>query len=83
MISRVHQPIDHNKDLFSHNSGLTVFEVTKKRPGDKRKRERNSDASDVDGYLGPWGKFVDEKTVAKPTEVDFVLCLLAVLFCFF
>ena len=46
-----------------------MFEATKKRPGDKRKREKNPDASDIDGYLGPWGKFVDEKTVIKPSEV--------------
>lgn len=49
---------------------LTVFEKTKCRPGDKRKRLRNNDAGDVDGYLGPWGKFVDEQTVMKPNEVS-------------
>ena len=49
--------------------GLTVFESAKARPGDKRKRQRNNDAGDIDGYLGPWGKFVDEKTVMKPSEV--------------
>lgn len=49
---------------------LTVFEATKARPGDKRKRLRNDDAGDIDGYLGPWGKFVDEKTVMKPNEVS-------------
>ena len=53
-------------------SGLTVFEGAEKREADKRKRQRNSDASDVDGYLGPWGKFVDEKTTLKPSEVRFV-----------
>jgi hypothetical protein len=52
-------------------AGLTVFEVTKKREGDKRKRHRNADPGDIEGYLGPWGKFVDEKTVAQPTEVVF------------
>lgn len=49
---------------------LTVFEATKARPGDKRKRLRNDNAGDIDGYLGPWGKFVDEKTVMKPNEVS-------------
>ena len=52
--------------------GLTVFEWSEKREADKRKRQRNSDASDVDGYLGPWGKFVDEKTTLKPSEVHAV-----------
>jgi len=51
-------------------TALTVFEATKKRAGDKRKRQRNEDASDVEGYLGPWGKFVDEKTVMVPDEEE-------------
>ena len=46
-----------------------MFEITQKRPEDKRKRLRNSDPADIEGYLGPWGKFVDEKTVMKPNEV--------------
>ena len=49
---------------------MTVFEVGKKREGDKRKRKKNPDPSDIDGFLGPWGKFVDEKTVMKPSEVS-------------
>ena len=52
-------------------SGLTVFEATKQREGDKRKRLTNFDSSDIEGYLGPWGKFVDEKTVMRPSEVFF------------
>ncbi|ESO00118.1 hypothetical protein HELRODRAFT_176430 [Helobdella robusta] len=48
----------------------TVYETTKKREGDRRKRLRNDDPSDVDGYLGPWGKYIDEFTVAKPTEEE-------------
>ncbi|CAI9735967.1 pre-mRNA-processing factor 17 [Octopus vulgaris] len=52
------------------NKHLTVFEKTKCRPGDKRKRLRNDNAADVDGYLGPWGKFVDEQTVMKPNEEE-------------
>ena len=46
-----------------------MFEKTKKRAGDKRKKLKNDDAGDIDGYLGPWGKFVDEKTTLKPSEV--------------
>lgn len=53
-------------------SGKTVFESTKKRPEDKRKRLRNDDPGDIEGYLGPWGKFVDEKTVMVPDEVSFI-----------
>ncbi|KAL5011018.1 hypothetical protein ScPMuIL_013323 [Solemya velum] len=68
--------IDPEKSLIGDtvaaqdNKGATVFEVTKKRPEDKRKRTRNNDSSDVDGYLGPWGKFVDEQTVMKPSEEE-------------
>ncbi len=50
-------------------SGLTVFEASKKRPGDKRKKERNNDPSDIEGYLGPWAKYKDEQTTMKPSEV--------------
>ena len=50
-------------------SGVTVFETIQKRKGDKRRRQRNNDAGDIEGYLGPWGKFVDEQTVMKPSEV--------------
>lgn len=49
--------------------GVTVFEKTKQREGDKRKKLKNDDPADIDGYLGPWGKYVDEKTVMKPSEV--------------
>ena len=48
----------------------TVFEDVKPRPKDKRKREKNTDAADIEGYLGPWGKFKDEETVSKPTAED-------------
>lgn len=51
-------------------SGVTVFEALQKRKGDKRRRQRNNDAGDIEGYLGPWGKFVDEQTVMKPSEVN-------------
>lgn len=48
----------------------TVFEATKIRPLDKRKRKKNSDPSDIDGFLGPWGGYVDEQKVAKPSEEE-------------
>ncbi len=48
----------------------TVFEDNKKRPLDKRKREKNTDASDIEGYLGPWAKYKDEETLSRPTDED-------------
>ncbi|KAK3583940.1 hypothetical protein CHS0354_033725 [Potamilus streckersoni] len=54
----------------AESKGLTVFESNKKRPEDKRKRLWNDDPTDLEGYLGPWGKFVDEKTVMKPSEEE-------------
>lgn len=46
-------------------AGVSLFE-SKKTGGQKRKRDYNFDASDVDGYTGPWAIYKDEKTVAKP-----------------
>ena len=37
----------------------------------KRKREKNRDVSDIEGYLGPWAKYKDEETVSKPSEVRY------------
>ena len=48
----------------------SVFEVNKVRPLDKRKRKRNDDSSDIEGYLGPWAKYQDEETVSKPEGED-------------
>ncbi|XP_044742207.1 pre-mRNA-processing factor 17 isoform X2 [Chrysoperla carnea] len=48
----------------------TVFESTKERPADKRKRNKNDKPDDVDGFLGPWGGYVDEQKVARPTEEE-------------
>ncbi|XP_033120463.1 pre-mRNA-processing factor 17-like [Anneissia japonica] len=57
-------------DEAKKNEGKTVFETQVARPGDKRKKVRKMDASDIDGFEGPWGKYVDEKTVAVPTEEE-------------
>eukprot|EP00096_Caligus_rogercresseyi_P011694 TRINITY_DN4696_c0_g1_i3.p1 TRINITY_DN4696_c0_g1~~TRINITY_DN4696_c0_g1_i3.p1 ORF type:complete len:579 (+),score=158.78 TRINITY_DN4696_c0_g1_i3:1685-3421(+) len=35
-----------------------------------RKRERNGDPGDIEGFLGPWGKYENEITVARPSEED-------------
>ncbi|XP_065353514.1 pre-mRNA-processing factor 17 [Cloeon dipterum] len=55
-------------DLAEEKSGLTTFEPASKRPGDKRKRVRNDQPEDIEGFIGPWGGFVDEVKVAKPSE---------------
>jgi hypothetical protein len=60
---------DDAKAVATENKLATVFESTKARPKDKRKRERNDDPGDIEGYLGPWGKFVDEQRVAVPNDV--------------
>ena len=48
----------------------TVFEDVKKRPLDKRKRDKNTDPADIDGYLGPWAKYKDEETISRPNDED-------------
>lgn len=48
--------------------GVTVFESGHKKP-EKRKKVKGGDAGEIDNFLGPWAKYVDEKNVAKPTEV--------------
>ncbi|PAV85509.1 hypothetical protein WR25_09875 [Diploscapter pachys] len=47
------------------NQGASLMD-SKKTGGEKRKRERNMDASDLDNYTGPWGRYKDEKAVAVP-----------------
>lgn len=55
----------------AEESGLkTVFEHTDLRESDKRKRHRNDNASDIEGFLGPWGGYIDEKRVMKPTDEE-------------
>jgi pre-mRNA-processing factor 17 len=51
-------------------SGLTVFESSKSRPGDKRKRLARGTADDVEGFRGPWAGFEDEEKIAKPSEEE-------------
>lgn len=46
-----------------------MFE-TGQRKIEKRKKFKENDASNIDGFLGPWAKYVDEKEVAKPSEVS-------------
>ncbi|MBN3274254.1 PRP17 factor, partial [Polyodon spathula] len=51
------------------NKGLTVFEAGAKKT-EKRKKVKGSDASNIEGFLGPWAKYLDEKDVAKPSEEE-------------
>ena len=57
-------------NLSDESKGKTVFESSTLRPLDKRKRERNNDPSDIDGFLGPWGGFVGEQRIMKPSEEE-------------
>ncbi|KAK3872036.1 hypothetical protein Pcinc_022863 [Petrolisthes cinctipes] len=52
-------------------SGITVFE-TKHKPDQpqKRRRDKNDDAGDIDGFKGPWAKYKGEMTVMKPSEEE-------------
>ncbi|KAK6987368.1 pre-mRNA-processing factor 17 [Biomphalaria glabrata] len=54
------------------NHGKTVFETNASIEKDKkkRKREKNKDPSDIEGYLGPWAKYKDEETVSRPSEEE-------------
>lgn len=56
--------------IAEESGGKTVFENTNMRPSDKRKRHRNNDPSDIEGFLGPWGGYIDEKRVIKPSEEE-------------
>ncbi|KAM4695225.1 pre-mRNA-processing factor 17 [Discoglossus pictus] len=56
-------------DDAEKNQGLTVFESSQKKT-EKRRKVKGSDASNIDGFLGPWAKYVDEKDVAKPSEEE-------------
>ncbi|ENN71276.1 pre-mRNA-processing factor 17 [Dendroctonus ponderosae] len=48
----------------------TVFEKTQLRPLDKRKRQKNDNPDDIEGFLGPWGGFEGEQRVIRPTEEE-------------
>lgn len=53
------------------NEFKTVFESLPKRLADKRKRHKNDNPEDIEGYLGPWGCYVDEQKIAKPEGVSY------------
>lgn len=54
----------------------TVFESRKERPLDKRKKLKNNNPEDIEGFLGPWGSYENEQKSIKPTEVSTIKNLL-------
>jgi len=58
------------RDLAEEQSGRTTFEPSLNRVGDKRKRVKNDQPEDIEGFIGPWGGFVDEEKIAKPSEEE-------------
>ncbi|EQB78433.1 pre-mRNA-processing factor 17-like protein [Camelus ferus] len=74
MLSGYAEPAHINDFMFEQQRrtfatyGLTVFETGQKKI-EKRKKFKENDASNIDGFLGPWAKYVDEKDVAKPSEL--------------
>jgi pre-mRNA-processing factor 17 len=53
-----------------NSDGKTVFESKKVKPESKRKRNKNDDPADLEGFLGPWGKYADEKLIAQPSDQE-------------
>lgn len=51
--------------------GLTVFETGHKK-SEKRKKIKGGEAGEIDNFLGPWAKYLDEKDGSKPTEVNYI-----------
>lgn len=47
-------------------NGKTVFESPK--PKKKRKQERNDNPEDIEAFTGPWGKYENEESIARPNE---------------
>lgn len=47
-------------------NGKTVFESP--RPKSKRKQDRNDDPADIEGFSGPWGKYENEESIARPND---------------
>ncbi|KAJ1350188.1 hypothetical protein KIN20_005920 [Parelaphostrongylus tenuis] len=54
-----------DKEAAIKSQGESLFD-SKKTGGEKRKRLANFDPSDIEGYTGPWARYSDEQTIAKP-----------------
>lgn len=52
------------------DDGKTVFEPAKAKCKRKRKQQKNDNPEDIDGFIGPWGRYEDEQLVAKPNEEE-------------
>ncbi|KAA0202038.1 hypothetical protein HAZT_HAZT004928 [Hyalella azteca] len=53
------------------SDNVSVFESKKRYTTEtKRKRDSNSDPTDIDGFKGPWAKYENEKTVMCPSEEE-------------
>lgn len=59
-----------NLEAAYNTEGKTVFESSKIKPENRRKRLKNDDPTDLEGFLGPWGKYADEKLTAEPSEQE-------------
>lgn len=47
-----------------------MFETGQKdKRSEKRKKIKGGEAGEIDTFLGPWAKYIDEKDSAKPSEV--------------
>uniref|UniRef100_G3PCI3 Pre-mRNA-processing factor 17 n=1 Tax=Gasterosteus aculeatus aculeatus TaxID=481459 RepID=G3PCI3_GASAC len=58
-------------DEAEKNKGLTVFETGQKdKRSEKRKKIKGGEAGEIDTFLGPWAKYIDEKDSAKPSEEE-------------
>lgn len=59
-----------NLEAAYDTEGKTVFESNKIKPEHRRKRHKNDNPSDLEGFLGPWGKYEDEKLIAQPSDQE-------------
>ncbi|XP_037948988.1 pre-mRNA-processing factor 17 [Teleopsis dalmanni] len=50
------------------DNGKTVFESPKSKK--KRKQEKNDNPEDIDGFVGPWGKYENEQSIARPNDEE-------------
>lgn len=59
--------VGHLQDAYD-TDGKTVFEKTEKK--DSRKRVKNDQPEDVEGFVGPWARYEDEQRIACPNEQE-------------
>lgn len=50
----------------ANNANSTDLSISNKN----KKRVKNDDPTDIDGYMGPWATFEHERHVSKPSEED-------------